>query len=156
MELAALLISIIGAIAAGGSAIMAWTSRADSIKAQDLAQASADKATTANTQMAAIQTSVFNSPPWSFEWWDGDTFLLTNTSPMDAVDVTIGTVPDNLGIRIGLTEMPATIGARSAVKIMYGATMADPWVTNIVVTWSRVSDGERLTWAYPMPPKPRG
>lgn len=155
MGLAAIIIAFVSAIAASASAIMAWTSRADSLRAQEEAQKSADKAAGAHQQMAAMQSSVFHSPPWTFEWWTGDTFLLTNTSSVDAYEVTVSSSPEGEGIRVGLKTTPAKIGARSAVKVMYAPTMASPWVTNIVVTWAREPSGEQLEWIYPFPSRPK-
>lgn len=155
MDLAALIIAFFGTAAAIGSAVMAWTARADALKAQEEAKFSAERATTATERMTAMQESIFNSPPWTFEWWNGDASLLTNTSSLDAVDVTISSEPESLRITPGLAEMPARIGARSAIKVMYSGTMADPWVKNIVVRWRRDGSEKFYTWSFPIPAKPR-
>lgn len=154
MDLAALIIAFFGTAAAIGSTLMAWTARSDALRAEKEAKASADRATAATERMASIQASAFNQPPWSFEWWNGDTYLLTNTSPLDAVDVTIETDPSRLGISVGM-DMPGVIGARSAIRIMYSATMADPWVRNIVIRWRREKGGDLHTWTHPIPARPR-
>ncbi len=101
-----------------------------------------------------MQESAFNRPPWSFEWWSGDTYLLTNTSSVDALDVAISSHPEELALQIGM-EMPGKIGARSAVKIMYGSRMSDPWVRDIVVCWKRPGDASQLEWRFPIPSRPR-
>lgn len=155
MELAALIIAFFGTAAAIGSAVMAWTARADALEAQEEAKRSAERATTATERMTAMQESVFNSPPWTFEWWNGDASLLTNTSSLDAVDVTISSEPESLRITPGLAEMPARIGARSAIKVMYSGTMADPWIKDIVVRWRREGSSDFYVWRFPIPAKPR-
>ncbi|WP_152485669.1 hypothetical protein [Leucobacter chironomi] len=154
MELAALWIALGGTAAAVASAVVAWFARGDSLRAQVDANAAADRATKVSERSLVIQESAFQSPPWSFEWWSGDTFLLTNTSSVDALDVVISSAPDGLGLRIGM-DCPGMIGARSAVKVMYAATMADPWARDIVVAWRRPDSQEPLTWRFPIPSRPR-
>lgn len=160
--LASLILVIISTIAAGASAIIAWTARADSLRSEDkadeaqkAAQSAAERATIATERMSMMQASVFNSPPWSIEWFNGDTYLLTNTSSVDAVDVTLQCSFDDDGTRYGMDEMPGTIGARSAVKMMASRTFATPWVTDIIVTWRRPGEEELRTWRHPIPWRPK-
>jgi hypothetical protein len=154
MDLAALWISFIAAAAGLGSAVIAWTARADSLKSGERAQRSADRATLAAERVAVIQAQVFDGPPWEVMYWSGDTFLLTNTSPIAAQRVTVSSEPDDLDVRLD-RDMPFDVGARSAVKFMYSVTMADPWERDLVVTWTRDGDEAERRWTHPIPPKPR-
>lgn len=160
-DIVALIVAIVGVVAALGSTIVAVlaqiaasrsATKADA--AQKDAQAASERAAAASERMAMMQASVFNSPPWSIEWFAGDTHLLTNTSSVDAIDVVLSCSNDRAHMRYGMDEMPGTIGARSAVKVMAGMTMATPWVTDIVVTWRRPGDETAHTWRHPIPQRP--
>lgn len=162
MDPASLTIAVVGAVAAGASAIMAWVARADSLRAEEKAdkaraqaQAAAERATAATEQMSMMQASVFNSPPWALEWSAGDTYLLTNTSSVDAIDVSIDCPAENVAFQVGMDSMPGEVGARSAIKLMIVRSMGSGWVVELVVKWRRPHDDELHTWKYPVPPRPK-
>jgi hypothetical protein len=159
VDLAALWIAFVSAAAAIATAVIAWTARADALRAEKKAddasteaQKSAERATVATEKMAAIQTRIFDGPPWTVEWLNGDSYLVTNNSPADALDVRIDGDPvDEIQIQVGTPE-PRVIGAKSAFKFGFSTSMATPWERNIIVRWRREPNGEEMTWKHPIPP----
>lgn len=155
MEIAALWISFVAAAAGLASAVIAWTARADAIKSGERAQKSADRATAAAERMAHIQSQIFEGPPWAIEYLSGESYLLTNTSPVAARNVRVTSIPETLGIDLD-RDVPFDIGPRSAIKFMYDARLVDPWARDIVVTWTREGDDVERVWTHPIPPKNQG
>ncbi|WP_349864121.1 hypothetical protein [Leifsonia sp. WHRI 6310E] len=161
MDVAALFISIIGALATGAAAIIAWVARADSLKAgrdaaaaNERASAAAERATTATEKMAQIQSAIFDGPPWVLSWSVGDTYLLTNNSPVEALSVVFETDPPGLFAEVS-EDMPCRIGPRSAISFMWAATFGRGMKKDAVVTWQRPGSEERLEWRHPLPRRPQ-
>ena len=108
VDVAALWIAFVSAAAAIATAVIAWTARADALRAEKKAddasaeaQKSAARATAATEKMAAIQTRIFDGPPWTVEWLNGDSYLVTNNCPVDALDVRIDGDPvDEIQIQV--------------------------------------------------------
>ncbi|MEE1622960.1 hypothetical protein [Zafaria sp. J156] len=157
---AALFISIIGALGTGAAAIMAWTARADSLKAEGRAEsaskaanAAAERAAGAAERLAMIQSAIFDGPPWSMTWLDGDTYLLRNDSPVEALEVSFTTDPDSLLSTVS-EVMPCRVGPRSAIKFMYAAAMSDGFKRDAIVVWKRPGSDEGFEWRHPLPTRP--
>jgi plastocyanin len=153
MDAAALFIAIISALGTGAAAIIAWTARADSIRATKEAAQSAERATQAVEKMASIQSALFDGPPWTLTWFNGDTFLLTNNSTIDAHNVTVETDPENLRLIIQ-EDQPWLIGAKSAVKFMFSASLGDGMKRDLLVSWQRGENEEAFHWRHPIPTRP--
>ncbi len=104
--------------------------------------------------MALIQATIFEGPPWSVEWFGGDTYLLTNNSAVDAIDVVIDGQPEDIELSVSDTS-PRFVGAKSAFKFMFSASMATGFERDVVVTWKRAGSDDQLTWRHPIPLRPR-
>lgn len=152
MESAALWISFVSAAATVAAAVVAWFARADSIKAGHEARTASERAAQATERMAQIQSRIFDGPPWEVEWFGGDSYLLTNNSPVDAHDVRIDGYPEDVVLQVG-EELPWEIGAKSAVKFMFSASLGHGFLRDIIVTWRRDGSDESLTWRHPIPPR---
>lgn len=160
MEMAALWIAIVSALGTGAAAIVAWTARADSLRAEvDAKQArseasdSANRAVLAAERVANIQSRIFNGPPWTIRFFGGDTYLITNNSPDTAHEVTLHGDPSSLQFHVS-DAAPWTIGAKSAVKFMFAPSLADGFKRDVIVRWTRDGTDEELEWHHPIPPKP--
>lgn len=159
MDVAALWIAFVSAAAAIATAVIAWTARADALRAEkkaddasEEAAKSAERATAATEKMAAIQTRIFEGPPWTVKWLNGDSYLVTNNSPVDALDVRIDGDPmSEVQIQVGTTE-PRVVGAKSAFMFGFSASIVTPWERSIVVRWRREPNGEEMAWKHPIPP----
>lgn len=161
MEMAALWVSFFATAAGLASAVIAWVARADALKAQaraDEAQKDAarleGRATAAAERIAHIQSTIFDGPPWVVAWFGGDTYLLTNTSPVDAHEVTIDGEPDDISLQVSDTD-PRFVGAKSAFKFMFSPNLGTGWERDVVVRWKRPGSDEELTWRHPIPAKPK-
>lgn len=161
MEMAALWISFVAAAAGIAAALIAWFARGDALKAQEKAEAaqreaaiSEGRSVAATETLARIQSTIFEGPPWVVSYLSGNSYLLTNSSPIDALEVTIDGAPDGIDVEAA-GAMPRTVGAKSALKFMFSASMGSPWERDIVVTWRRQDDGPPLVWRHPIPPKPK-
>ncbi|MEV7875171.1 hypothetical protein [Microbacterium sp. NPDC089188] len=132
MELAALWVSFAATAAGIASAVIAWFARGDALAAQKQAAAAQERAAEAQAEaarsegrsaaaterLALIQSTIFEGPPWSVSWFGGDTYLLTNNSAVDALEVTIDGQPDDIAISVSDTS-PRFVGAKSAFKFMF-------------------------------------
>lgn len=161
MELAALWVSFVAAAAGIASAVVAWFARGDALKAQERAlmaqKEAADaegRSVAASETIARIQSTIFDGPPWVVSYFGGDTYLLTNNSVVDAIDVTIGGEPDDVELSVSDVS-PRFVGAKSAFKFMFAATLGTGFERDVVVTWKRAGSDEFLTWRHPIPLKPR-
>lgn len=168
MELAALWVSFVAAAAGIASAVIAWFARGDALKAQEQAAAAQEQAAEAQAEaarsegrsaaaterLALIQSTIFEGPPWSVSWFGGDTYLLTNDSAVDALDVTIDGQPDDITLSVTDTS-PRFVGAKSAFKFMFSDTLATGFERDVVVTWKRPGTDEELVWRHPIPLRPR-
>lgn len=161
MDVAALIVSIVAALFTGASVAVAWIARSDSKRAggeaataQERANAAAERATAAAERMAAIQAAIFDGPPWTMTWAKGDTYLLTNNSPVAAEDVQFETDPVDLQVLLD-EEGPKAIGPRSAVTFMCaGPTFDDGLKRDAIIRWKRPGSNEELEWRHPLPLRP--
>lgn len=160
MEMAALWISFVAAAGGIAAAVIAWFARADALQAQEKADAaqrdaaiSEGRSVAAAETIARIQSANFDGPPWVVSFLQGDSFLLTNSSPVDALGVTVAGAPDGVVLEVaGAT--PRTVGAKSALKFAFAANLGTPWERDIVVNWKRADDGPTIEWRHPLPAKP--
>ncbi len=161
MDAAALWISFAAAAAGLASAVIAWFARGDALKAQEEATSAQKEALRAESRsaiaaerIAQIQGAIFDGPPWTVSWFAGDTYLLTNNSPMDACDVVIDGQPDEVVLQVSDTS-PRTVGARSAFKFVFTGHLGIGIERDVVVRWRRPTSDEELTWRHPIPQKPK-
>lgn len=161
MEAAALWISFVAAAAGIAASVIAWFARSDALNAQekaDVAQREAaiseGRSVAAAETIARIQSTIFEGPPWVVTWFGGDTYLVTNNSPVDALEVVVDGQPDDIVVRVTDTA-PRTVGAKSAFKFMFSATFGTGFERDLVVKWKRAGSEEELTWRHPIPLKPR-
>lgn len=161
METASLWIAIVSAAFTGASVVVALIARADSKRAtadaaaaQIAAATSAERAASATEKLATIQSQIFDGPPWSVEWFNGDTFIITNNSPVEALNVEIDGQPDNVVLQVDELG-PRTVGARSAFTFMFAAMMNQRMRRDVVVTWQRPGNSTVLSWSHPIPARPK-
>ena len=141
-------------IVATAAGVIALGSLAWAIVASVRAGHAAERATVATEKMAGIQLATFDRPPWTLTWFGGDTFLLTNNSALDAHDVRVDGDPADVTLNLG-KELPWEVGAMSAEKFMFAATLGHGVNRDIVVRWRRDGSDKDLTWRHPIPAKPR-
>jgi len=154
MDVAAFVFAVLSSLAAVAAVVVAVIARNDSQKAGVDAEAAANRATIATEKMATIQSRIFDGPPWTVAYFGGDTYIVTNNSPVDALDVVFDS--DSPEVTIQMTNIePQTVGAKSAVKFMFVAMLNTPFERNIVVTWRREGAEGTFRWQHPIPLKPR-
>lgn len=165
MDVAAFIITILATAAAIVSVIVAILaerrarrSERDASAAADRAVKASEQAAAANATIATIQTAIFNGPPWHLDWHAGDTYILTNTSPIAAHEVTLVTEPEGLAFDLDDTfeNGSITIGPRSAILFLYGRHFGMSLQQNLIVSWRRADNDQTLSWSHPIPHKPSG
>ncbi|GAA2171144.1 hypothetical protein GCM10009846_03960 [Agrococcus versicolor] len=125
--------------------------------AEERAVTAAERAAASGAMIAAIERSIFDGPPWSVAWSGGDTFLVTNNSPLPALAVEVRSIPDSLELHLDASQrQPFDLGPKSAFAFMFAPTYDDPFRRDIVVRWRREEAGPVMEWTHPLPPRPRG
>lgn len=161
MELAALIIAFAAFGAAAASAVIAWFQRADALAAatraersEVAAQQSAASAVDAYRRTAqSLEALAFLSgPPWELRHLKNYGFLLTNNSPLPALEVELNHDASG-GASLSEFVGPQTIGPRSAVQFIFIGSLATGFQKNLIVTWKREGSDEVLRWVHPFPPR---
>lgn len=156
MELAALIIAFASMAGTVAAAVFAGFARIDAINAGEEAKRAAERAATATERMAQIQSRIFDGPPWEVTWYGGDTFLLTNNSPVDAHNVTLEFVPEDIASSVTLdSELPWNVGAKSARKFMFAPHLGMGMQKDIRVLWRRDGSDVIESWQHPIPARSR-
>jgi hypothetical protein len=87
------------------------------------------------------------------KWFGGDSYLLTNNSPLDAHGVQIKGDPSDIDLQVG-KDLPWEVGAMSAEKFMFAARLGHGFARDVVVTWTRDGSPERLSGRHTIPLRP--
>jgi hypothetical protein len=145
------------------SATVAWFQRADALRSADRAEVAETAARESAAQAldahrraseALEALALLSGPPWRIEWLSNDAYLLTNSSPLPAFDVTL----ENLAAHSTISgyEGPETVGAKSAIKFLFSASMATGFQRDVLVRWKSEASDTVHEWKHPIPPRGNG
>lgn len=171
MDITVLIVSIVAALAAVGSAVVAFLQRRDaqqaageaarsvtaaeesaaaagrSASAAESSASSAEKSATAQEALAELARTKATKPPWRLAHRSGDTFNAWNDGDVPVFDVEVG----GPGVFRG-PEQADRVDAGASVKFWGVSGMGDD--ETITVTWSTRAGGASQTWTHQLPPKP--
>ncbi|MET9199031.1 hypothetical protein [Gordonia sp. NPDC003585] len=170
MDIAVLVVSVVAALAAVGSAVVAFVQRRDaqraageaarsveaaeqsataagrSATAAESSASSAEKAASAQESLAELARTKATAPPWRLAYRTGDTFSAWNDGDLPVFDVEVGGP--------GTLRSPAQaerVDARSAITFWGNPGWIDDHT--VIVQWSSEPGGVTQTWSQPLPPK---